>query len=252
MNLHEGEIPLRLSAGSHTLAFFTAHDGRDKLAGFSGDMSTVDSKGLTGTVRLVKGGSLRHTLEGWQYSKDGSSGWKDYTIGDDVFGKRQGTAWFRVTLPQPPAGIKKAILDFRSVDENATVYINGRRMARHEGWNIPFSVLLEGVDTMARPVTLSLFIENYSNEGGIDRPVKISYLTGTEDITGWHMCGGMGDTVSAGDPQLRDTLTPRFYSAVFDAPGYSASGDHPIWRVSTKGLGHGSVWVNGHNLGRYP
>jgi len=25
-----------------------------------------------------------------------------------------------------------------------------------------------------------------------------------------------------------------------------------VWRVVTNGLGHGSVWVNGHNLGRYP
>jgi beta-galactosidase len=29
-------------------------------------------------------------------------------------------------------------------------------------------------------------------------------------------------------------------------------GPHPILRVVTAGLGHGSVWVNGHNLGRYP
>ncbi len=252
VNLHEGEIPLTLTKGMHALALFTAHDGRDKLAGFSGDMSTVDSKGLTGTVRLVKGGASRHILEGWQYSKDGLSGWKDYTIGDDVFDKQQGTAWFRTVLPQPPAGVKKTQLDFRSVDENATVYINGRRLTRHEGWNIPFSLLLEGVDTMARPTVLSIFIENYSNEGGIDRPVKISYLTGGEDITGWHMCGGTGDTVAIREEELRDTITPRFYKAVFDAPGYGISGDHLIWRVLTKGLGHGSVWVNGHNLGRYP
>jgi len=30
------------------------------------------------------------------------------------------------------------------------------------------------------------------------------------------------------------------------------TGAHPIWRIVTKGLGHGSVWVNGHHLGRYP
>ena len=32
----------------------------------------------------------------------------------------------------------------------------------------------------------------------------------------------------------------------------SEAGAHPIWRVVTPGLSHGSVWVNGHNLGRYP
>ena len=25
-----------------------------------------------------------------------------------------------------------------------------------------------------------------------------------------------------------------------------------VWRVATTGLGHGSVWVNGYNLGRHP
>jgi len=25
-----------------------------------------------------------------------------------------------------------------------------------------------------------------------------------------------------------------------------------VWRVVPTGLGHGSIWVNGHNLGRYP
>jgi beta-galactosidase len=255
---HEGEVPLNLSAGTHGLAFFTAHDGRDKLAGFSGDMSDVDSKGLKGTVMLTKGGASRHVLEGWKFSKDGKEDWKDYTIGNDVFNKRQGTAWFRVILPAPPAGITKGQLDFRSVDENATVYLNGRRLARHEGWNIPFKVALDGLDTVARPLTLTIFIENYSNEGGIDQQVKVNYLTGLETVDGWFsrgvsmdaadmkgfvpFAGGSGDSIRH----------PCLYRAKFNAPAYDIHGDHIIWRVSTQSLGHGSVWVNGHNLGRYP
>lgn len=174
VNLHDGEIPLTLSKGEHVLAIFTAHDGRDKLAGFLGDMRDVDSKGLTGAVTLVKGASLKHTIEGWQVSKDGKKDWNDYTIGQDVFNKQQGTAWFRAVLPEPPAGITKGQLIFRSVDENATVYLNGRKLARHEGWNIPFKVSLEGLDTMKRPLELTIFIENYSNEGGIDHPPSSS------------------------------------------------------------------------------
>jgi len=42
---------------------------------------------------------------------------------------------------------------------------------------------------------------------------------------------------------------PRFYKTTFSVPiGQS----YPIWRVVTTGLSRGSVWVNGHNLGRYP
>ena len=257
VNLHDGEIPLTLSKGEHVLAVFTAHDGRDKLAGFSGDMHNVDSKGLTGVVTLVKGASLKHTIEGWQVSMDGKADWKDYTIGQDVFNKQQGTAWFRTVLPDPPAGITQGQLIFRSVDENATVYINGRKLARHEGWNIPFKVALEGLDTMKRPLELTIFIENHSNEGGIDQPVKVHYLTQAMEVTGWRMHGGVTadggwmDGIKTGTAAM-DTMTPCFYRAKFDAPAYGTVGDHLIRRVVTKGLGHGSIWVNGHNLGRYP
>jgi beta-galactosidase len=180
-----------------------------------------------------------------------------------VFNKQQGTAWFRAMLPEPPAGIRQGQLIFRSVDENATVYLNGRKLARHEGWNIPFKVALERLDTVKRPLELTVFIENYSNEGGIDQPVKIEYITQAVEITDWRMRGGV-DTAGAGrsdwtaatDRKARvageDTMTPCFYRATFNAPAYGATGDHLIWRVMTTGLGHGSVWVNGHNLGRYP
>jgi beta-galactosidase len=43
-----------------------------------------------------------------------------------------------------------------------------------------------------------------------------------------------------------------YYQSEFTVPAYSATGLHPILRVNADGLGHGSIWVNGHNLGRYP
>jgi beta-galactosidase len=115
---------------------------------------------------------------------------------------------------------------------------------------------------MARPLELTIFIENYSNEGGIDQHVRVQYLTEAAKVTEWRMRGGLmgidgalrGDGAWADGARVDagDTLTPRFYKAKFDAPAYGAVGDHLIWRVMTMGLGHGSVWVNGHNLGRYP
>src|SRR6202012_309025 len=47
-----------------------------------------------------------------------------------------------------------------------------------------------------------------------------------------------------------DTVGPCWWRASFTVP--ANSGWRPVWRVIPTGLGHGSVWVNGHNLGRYP
>ena len=283
-SLHEGGLRLALTAGEHVLTLFTAHDGRDKLAGFMGPMDAADPKGIDGAVRLEQGSTVPSRLTGWRLLRaagplpdtvqvlagagalsEKREGWRPYTIGDDAFGGKEGFGWFRVVLPEPPAGMNNGVLDFRSTDENAVVFLNGRRLVRHEGWNLPFRVEFGRLDTMSRPLVLTVFIENYSNEGGIDRPVLVHYFGGSKEVTGWRMRGGVdepdsiGDwgrmavTGSGSDPAIgRAAGAPVYYRAEFPVGRYAARGDHPIWRVHVDGLGHGSVWANGHNLGRYP
>ncbi len=256
--IRDGEIPLVLTKGRHLLAVFTAHDGRDKLAGYMGPLDAVARKGLFGRAVLVKGGPAGKTLTDWMVLKAGgvaegsgpvpaadAAGWKPYKIGDDAFDKREGFGWFRTVLPLLPVGARQAELRFASVDENATVFLNGRRVARHDGWNVPFKVLVDRIDTMRQPVVLTVFVENHSNEGGIDQPVRFSPWVAPVEVTGWRMRGGVGSP-DAGV----DTVGPCWWRASFTVP--ADSGWRPVWRVIPRGLGHGSVWVNGHNLGRYP
>lgn len=139
-----GRVPgnftiLGLTPGNHTLAVFTAHDGRDKLYNYYGPVEYKDAKGLSGDVFLQRG----------------------------------------------KAGIQSAIL-----------------------------------------------------------------------LTGWRMKGGPGDdaAVNGWKPlEAADTFDrPVFYSSAFTVPSSVGSSNHPMWRVTFEGLGHGSIWVNSHNLGRYP
>lgn len=37
------------------------------------------------------------------------------------------------------------VLGFGAVDDNADVYVNGKKLLHHEGWNKPFSVSLDNV-----------------------------------------------------------------------------------------------------------
>ena len=75
-------------------------------------------------------------------------------------------------------------------------------------------------------------------------------------VTGWKQQGGPGDPLAASGwkPLAAGTTGtgPTFYRASFTATPPGPVGPHPILRVTFQGLAHGSIWLNGHNLGRYP
>ena len=260
--VHDG-IPLTLPAGRHALAVFTAHDGRDKMFGYTGPLTMNDPKGLVGPTTLQRGGGVE--LINWRVLKAanadavkagppdaGAAGWQAYKVGDDAFGHQSGYAWFQTTLPAS-VGASHANLHFGSVDDNGTVFVNGKQIATHNGWDSAFNVPL----TPGPAAVLTVFIQNVDGTGGLGKPVLFSSQLGEGVTVGaWKMRGGPGDPLSpAGWKRLgaADAFRgPVFFRATFAAPPPAATGPHPIWRVLTAGLGHGSVWVNGHNLGRYP
>ncbi|MDR6943495.1 beta-galactosidase [Mucilaginibacter pocheonensis] len=265
--VRNGEVTFDIEKGRHTLAVFTAHDGRDKLPTYQGIITDVDKKGLSGQVLLKKGGPFISSAANWYFIKAAKAedvkgnipvfdtvSWKKYAIGDDVFDKHEGFGWFQTIIPVPGGNPSKLVINFRSVDEDATVFVNGKRVAGHKGWNSPFQVEINDAEILKKPIALTLFIENYSNEGGIDQPVKINSIGAAEVLTGWKMLGGPGDPDAANGwnkMALKTTFAgPQFFRSQFSVP--RQKGIHLIWRVHTDGLSYGSVWVNGHNLGRYP
>ncbi len=256
------EVPLTLRAGRHSLAIFTASDGRSKLFGDLGPIVNSDPKGLAAPVSLQQG--TRTTLSGWRTMKAlgpgdvkagppaaDAAGWRDYAVGQDAFGNQPGYAWFQTALPAS-AGTTRTFLRFGSVDDNGTVFVNGTQVASHQGWNAPFDV-----PVLAGPAAvLTVFVENTAGAGGLDAPVTFAVVTADAAFAEWRLRGGPGDPLAArGWQPLTAHLTfqgPTFFRTTFNAPPPPAVGAHPIWRVVSTGLGHGSVWVNGHNLGRYP
>lgn len=257
------EIPVMLQAGDHSLAVFTAHDGRDKLFGYVGPVDNSDPKGLSGPVTIRRGSGTE--LSGWRVLKgvrgdaartgppaSSAEGWQPYTIGDDPFNKRRGFAWFQTTLPATN-GVAHVSLHFGGVDDNGTVFVNGKEVGSHKGWDSPFDI-----DIAPGPeAVLSVLVENTDNTGGIYKQVTLTTQVGEAVTTsGWKLRGGLGDALEAsGWKPLASGQRfggPAAFRTTFTAAPPPAVGLHPIWRVVTTGLGHGSVWVNGHNLGRYP
>jgi len=103
-------------------------------------------------------------------------GWAKVSVGTDVFHGRIGFAWYRTVLPalKIPNSRDCAALRFASVDDNATVYLNGKRLLHHEGWSDPFEVYLDKAWNPEGPNTLAVLVENTDGAGGIMGPVTLS------------------------------------------------------------------------------
>ena len=257
-----------LSAGNHTVAVFTSHYGRDKLFGYVGPISQMYVKGLSGTACLFGtpvSGPL--SLTNWKVMMTNSaavgtappavsaSGWTNYTVGTDAFGKQKGYAWFQITLPAiSSAGVE--IANFSSVDDNSWVYLNGTLLATNTGWNVPFNADLTSAWKADGPNVLSILVQNTDNTGGLDSAITFAAYQSRTVLNNWVQQGGPGDPNSTtGWQALHDGMTfsgPQFFKSTFTAAPFGTTSTEPMWRVTTSGLSHGSIWVNGHNLGRYP
>ena len=142
------------------------------------------------------------------------------------------------------------------MDDNGWVYLNGTLLATHSGWDDSFNALLTSAWLPGGPNTLSVLVQNMDGIGGLDGAVTLSAYESSTPLTNWVQQGGPGDPNSpTGWQTLPESAVysgPQFFKTTFTAAPFGITGPNPMWRVTTAGLSHGSVWVNGHNLGRYP
>ena len=194
---------------------------------------------------------------------DASAGdWKDAASGDDVFKGRVGFAWFRTTLPE---GAKTHTIHFDCVDDNATVYLNGQRLVRHEGWDDPFDVDLAPAWKKGGPNLLAVLVENTAGAGGITAPVYLldpgTSVAGGPPSPGfpdrsWRTVHLPHDFIIEGTfSELGDAshgslpTTTGWYRKTFNLP--AADKGKSLW-IDFDGVYRDSkVWLNGHYLGHH-
>jgi beta-galactosidase len=267
-NITGSSFTAMLSAGSHTVAIFTTHYGRNKLYPYVGPISQMYVKGLSGPAYLLQNLESGPTsLTSWKVMMTNStavgllppatnaSGWSNYTVGTDAFGGQTGYAWFQTVLPPvPSAGTE--IANFSSVDDNGWVYLNGTLLTTNYGWNVPFNSNLTSAWNAGGSNVLTVLVQNTGGAGGLYSGVTFSAYQSEATLTNWVQQGGPGNpNATIGWQTLSGGATfsgPQFFKSTFTAPPFGTTGTDPMWRVTTTGLSHGSVWVNGHNLGRYP
>ena len=218
------------------------------------------------------------------------SSWREAAPGDDVFDGQPGLAWFRAELGAlPPGPTGRPRIYFQSVDDNATVWLNGTRLVYHEGAAAPFEVTLDSGQAwnLGGPNALAVLVENTGGAGGIagasvynrparwrDDPAMRSVATAAVDFddTGWEEVRIPHDFVVGGefDPKGADRpggKRPGFnelwydrdhgykpkgvgwYRRSFDLP--AADAGRRIWLEFEAVYRNSDVWVNGEWLGHH-
>ncbi len=190
--------------------------------------------------------------------------WKDTASGPDIFGGRVGFAWYKATLPALVSPHR--FLHFASVDDNATVYLNGHQLLHHEGWNDPFDVPLDAAWNATGPNELTVLVENTDGPGGIAGPVTLGTVTHVNaadptrpayDDHAWRVVHLPHDYVlesaftPQGDPGHGSLIpTPAWYRKTFTLP--ASDRGKALWIDFDGAYRESSVWLNGRLLGTHP
>jgi len=111
-------------------------------------------------------------ISDWQWILDTdptASDWKSVQSGTDVFNGQAGFAWFRAVIDGSSIKVpaNRLRLHFDSVDDNATVYLNGTKLIHHEIWDEPFDVPVGAAWKPGAPNEIAVHVENNAGQGGI-------------------------------------------------------------------------------------
>ena len=103
--------------------------------------------------------------------------WKSARSGEETFGGRIGFSWFRTALPAlKSARGQERLLQFKGVDDNAVVYLNGQKLLEHAGWNDAFEVPLDKAWRDNGPNVVTVRVENTEGGGGITGAVNLGLM----------------------------------------------------------------------------
>jgi len=193
------------------------------------------------------------------------STWKEVGIGNrpELDGV-QGWAWYEASVDvQDPSAYK--VLAFQGVDDNGVVFVNGKRLAYHRGWDEPFEVELK--DALVKGANqIAVAVENTDGAGGIYAPVTLTSGIPGRSVTDWEFADRLTGQLQGWDqpnaavsgwslvalPQVpgSNSDTVRWYRTGFRL----APGDHRFaapWKLHIEAGGYALIYLNGRLIGRY-
>ena len=114
-------------------------------------------------------------------------GWKSvcvpsqWAVTDPALFSHGGSVWYRTSFRVQPKDGRHLALDFRGVDYEAEVYLNGERLGDHEGCFLPFGFDLDGKVLPRRPNELLVKVSAPADPGGAFFKQQIKGVFGHHD-----------------------------------------------------------------------
>lgn len=197
--------------------------------------------------------------------------WDPVKIGADPFHQRYGFGWFRAILEPGKFGAptgeapRNLTLHFEGVDDNATVFVNGKRLLTHRGYGEPFDIPVAEVWQAGQPNTILVLVENTGGPGGLYAPIWLESPKPEEapaeaepgfDDSRWRRVHLPHDYVVEGkfDPTADTShgslpTMPAWYRKTFTLP--SGNRGKSVW-IDFDGIFRDStVYLNGRKLGNW-
>ncbi|MGC9259122.1 MAG: beta-galactosidase [Phycisphaerae bacterium] len=265
-------ISVPLKQGSNSLAVFTIDEGRPKNWGWIGSYGKVNARGLWGDVRL----SLPHIASvkpvGWMITPLKISyaqalaampggqlkpAWRKIVLQRGQLLCPPAVQWMQATLPGVAAA--HMVLTFQHLPVNSAIFLNGRRVTLLSPQKGRLRLVLGGGWNVKADNTLGIVADNRSVRNIPIGPISVNEWDQSPAlpqgglIENWRMHGGIGpaDPGQGWKPFTATPGVPAFYRTHFNYQP-NTGGLHLVLRAAWAALGGGYMWINGHNLGRYP
>jgi beta-galactosidase len=265
---------LHLTKGRKTLAVFTINRGRSKLWPYIGPLHDIDQMGLFGPVYLKCEQIQSRLISAWRVKRvvlsiadvvadvlsneRGSKGWRTFKNGDLLPSVERGYWWLRAST----GGITADSLRFAlpALPSGVMFFVDGHQLTMNRNPDGTFHTVMRiGWHRGDRKNRIDMIIPVKKAAAVFTGRVRmfakdnVPAFGRTGRITPWKMHGGIGpiNPKTGWKSGAVATGVPTFYknSFVISTP---AAGLHLVLRVAMTGMGGGYVWINGHNLGRYP
>lgn len=191
--------------------------------------------------------------------------WREIPGRLDVLRGNTRFGWFRADVGSDPKN-KSKVLRFISVDDNAVVFLNGKKIFTHRGWNDVFEVPVASAWKDGGPNELVLLVENTGGSGGVLAPITFETLAPKHapkesafnfDDSGWRVVhlphdyvveGTFAQGYNAGHGSLPTPTA--WYRKTFEWP---ASRKGKVVYLDFDGIfRNAQIWLNGAKLGTQP